>query len=175
MARQYIGTLRQIGGGALRVIDKMPENYLYIGWILTLFPNARIIHCRRDERDTALSCWMTNFNALQWTNRPEHIVSRISGYQRLMSHWNETLPGRILELEYERMVSDARQSVQRMLEWIDLPWDDSCLSAHLARRRVRTNMSGVRQPIHVRSVGRWKSYAAYLPLLFDAITVSGSR
>src|SRR5262249_32775338 len=77
-ASWHLGQLRQLDGGrADRVVDKMPENYLMLGWLAVQFPQARYIHCRRDVRDVALSCWMTNFSRIRWSNELEHIAGRV--------------------------------------------------------------------------------------------------
>src|SRR5262249_39106849 len=78
--------LRELSGGALRIVDKMPDNYLFLGWLSTLFPRARFIHCRRDLRDVAVSCWMTNFRHIRWAADPDDIAARFHDYQRLMDH-----------------------------------------------------------------------------------------
>ena len=69
------------------IVDKMPDNYLYLGLLAALFPRATFIHCRRDLRDVAVSCWMTDFRSIRWANDPEHIAARFRQYRRLMDHW----------------------------------------------------------------------------------------
>jgi len=148
---------------AVRVVDKMPDNYSQIGWILTLFPNAKIIHCRRDVRDVALSCWLTQFGAIRWASDLEHIAARIKQYQRIMEHWRKILPGRILELDYEKLVENQEQESRRLFDWIGVDWDDKCLAFYQSDRLVRTaSVTQVRQPIYKRSVARWKSYEKML-------------
>ena len=89
-----------------RVVDKMPENTLYLGLIAALFPRARLIHCRRDPRDVALSCWMTHFAEIRWACDPHHIASRSAEYHRVMDHWRRVLPVPIFEV---RLRSDGRR------------------------------------------------------------------
>ena len=119
LAEQHLERLSVIGGsGAERIVDKMPENYLHLGLIATLFPKTVLIHCRRDLRDVAVSCWMTDFVDVPWANAPEHIASRTKQYVRLMDHWRTTLPLPILEVDYEEAVADlesvARQNSGRL-------------------------------------------------------------
>ena len=75
-----------------RIVDKMPDNYLYLGLLAVLFPRATFIHCRRDLRDVAVSCWMTDFRSIRWANDPEHIAGRFQQYRRIMDHWRAVLP-----------------------------------------------------------------------------------
>ena len=144
---------------AERVVDKMPENYLYLGLLATLFPRAKFIHCRRDLRDVAVSCWMTHFRQNRWTNDPEHIVARFREYQRLMEHWRAVLPVSVLEVDYEETVADLPGVARRLVEWCGLDWEPACLAFHKGTRPVRTaSVIQVRQPVYTRSVGRWRNY-----------------
>ena len=112
LGERHLGRLQELNGDRLRVVDKMPDNYLYLSLLTVLFPRAKFIHCRRDLRDNAVSCWMTNFRAIRWANDPEHIVSRFHEYQRLMEHWREVLPVQLLDVDYEETVADVERTVQ---------------------------------------------------------------
>ena len=94
------------GGRTARIVDKMPDNYLYLGLLTVLFPNALFIHCRRDLRDVAVSCWMTNFRSIRWASDLEHIRRRFRDYVRVMAHWKTALAVPILEVDYESAVED---------------------------------------------------------------------
>lgn len=138
-------------GRALRVVDKMPENYVLLGWIVTMFPKARVIHCRRDVRDVALSCWMTNFAHVRWANDVGHIAARIREYRRLMEHWQRVLPQRWYELDYEKLVSSPETESRKLVQAVGLTWDAACLRFHESRRYVKTaSVAQVRQPIYSR-------------------------
>ena len=154
-------------GRAARVTDKMPENYQLLGWIAMLFPRARFIHCLRDVRDVALSCWLTNFTQVLWANDLEHIADRINEYLRISDHWRRVLPVALLEVAYEQLVANPEETSRRLLDFAGLEWDPACLSFHKTERLVRTaSVAQVRQPIYQSSVGRWKHYEAALrPLL----------
>ena len=155
----------------LRVVDKMPDNYSLLGWILTLFPNAKIIHCRRDPRAVALSCWMTQFSAIRWACKEEHLVERIRQYRRIMQHWREVIPGRFIELDYESLVASQEAESKRLIEWIGLGWDAGCLSFYESDRLIRTaSITQVREPIYTRSVEKWKAYEPWLPELMQPLT-----
>ena len=100
IANWHLGQIDKLApAGKTRVVDKMPENFLSLGWIATLFPKARIIHCRRDLRDVALSCWMTNFRTIRWASDQEHIALRFHDYHRVMEHWRRVLPVPLLEVD----------------------------------------------------------------------------
>jgi tetratricopeptide (TPR) repeat protein len=167
LAQQHLDRLRGLNQQALRVADKMPDNYLYLGLIATLFPRAKLIHCRRDLRDVAVSCWMTNFRQIRWAFDSEHIASRFREYRRLMDHWHEVLPVPLLEVDYEETVADLEAVARRLVAWCGLEWEPACLAFHETRRPVRTaSVTQVRQPIYQRSVARWKHYENALGQLF---------
>jgi hypothetical protein len=152
------------------VADKMPDNYLYLGLLAALFPRATFIHCRRDLRDIAVSCWMTSFRSLRWASAPEHIGSRFHEYQRLMNHWHKVLPVELLDVDYEDTVGDVESTARRLVSGCGLDWQPACLKFHEGLRPVRTaSVSQVRQPIYRRSVGRWRNYERTLAFLFDTL------
>jgi tetratricopeptide (TPR) repeat protein len=170
IAEQHLEGLRQLNADRPRVADKMPDNYLYLGLLAALFPKAKFIHCRRDLRDVAVSCWMTNFRSIRWANDPGHMATRFEEYCRLMDHWRRVLPVSVLEVDYEETVTDLEGVARRLVEWCGLEWEPGCLAFHEGRRPVRTaSVSQVRQPIYTRSVARWKHYEGALRSLFDAL------
>jgi tetratricopeptide (TPR) repeat protein len=158
------------GRHTARIADKMPDNYLFLGLLAVLFPSAVFIHCRRDLRDVAASCYMTGFRSLRWTNHPHHIVTRFVAHRRLMDHWGAVLPIQIHEVNYEEMVSDLEGVARRLLAACGLGWEPGCLEFHQARRPVRTaSFAQVRQPVYRTSIGRWKNYENELADLFVAL------
>ena len=158
------------GTQADRVVDKMPDNYMYLGLLAALFPRAVFIHCRRDLRDIAVSCWMTDFRSIRWANDPEHIASRFRQYRRLMDHWRKALPVTIHEVDYEETVADLEGVARRLLTACGLEWEPACLEFHRTQRPVRTaSVTQVRQPIYTQSVARWKNYERELADLFAAL------
>ena len=92
LAAWHLGRLRASNLAAARIVNKMPDNYLYLGLLASLFPRAKFIHCRRDLRDVAVSCWITHFQEVRWANDQRHIASRFQQYQRMMEHWRKVLP-----------------------------------------------------------------------------------
>ncbi|HYT88401.1 MAG TPA: tetratricopeptide repeat protein, partial [Gemmataceae bacterium] len=167
LAQWHLGRLRELNADALRIVDKMPDNYLFLGWLRTLFPRARFIHCRRDLRDVAVSCWMTNFRHIRWAADPDHIAARFRDYRRLMDHWRAALPGDVFEVDYEETVTDLEGVARRLVAWCGLEWEPACLAFHKTSRPIRTaSVAQVREPVHTRSVARWKHYEPALGHLF---------
>ena len=166
-ASRHLERLRALQPAALRIVDKMPENYFYLGLLASLFPRAKLIHCRRDSRNVAASCWMTHFQEIRWANDQRHIVSRFHEHQRMMEHWGKVLPVPLLEVDYEEVVADLEAVARRLVAWCGLAWEPGCLEFQQAKRPVRTaSLVQVRQPVFRTSVGRWKHYEESLDLLF---------
>jgi tetratricopeptide (TPR) repeat protein len=146
-----------------RIVDKMPENYLYLGLLALLFPQATFIHVRRDLRDVAVSCWMTNFRGIRWACEPDWLLARIHDYRRLMAHWRNVLPVRVHEVAYERLVDDFEGEARRLVASCGLEWETNCLQFHRTARPVRTaSVIQVRQPIYRQAVARWRHYENHL-------------
>jgi tetratricopeptide (TPR) repeat protein len=167
LARQHLDRLGRLNEEAARVADKMPDNYLHLGLIATLFPRATLIHCRRDLRDVAVSCWMTNFQHIRWAFDQDHIAARFHEYRRVMEHWRRVLPVPLVEVDYEETVADLEGVARRLVAACGLGWEPACLAFHQTRRPVRTaSVTQVRQPIYRRSVGRWRHYESALAPLW---------
>ena len=167
LASGHLERLRAWDASALRIVDKMPDNYFFFGLLAALFPRAKLIHCRRDLRDVAVSCWMTHFREVRWANDQQHLASRFHEYQRLMEHWRKVLPVPMLEVDYEETVADLEGVARRLVAWCGLAWEPSCLEFYQAKRPVSTASAvQVRQPIFRTSVGRWKHYEQALGSLF---------
>lgn len=170
-AGKQLDRLRTLGGSALRVIDKMPSNVEHLGLIATLFPSARVIICRRDSRDTCLSCFFQQFS----TGNLFSFDLRQCGIQhvqtdRLIAHWLKALPLRMLEVRYEDLVADLEGQSRGIVSFLDLPWNAACLDFHRTERTVLTSSDWqVRQPIYSRSVGRWRNYERHLGPLLESL------
>ena len=150
--------------------DKMPDNWRHLALARALAPEARVVWCRRDPRDTCLSCHFQNFfGATAWRTNLAHAASVYKDHERLMRHWQSTLGLPILELVYEDLVSDQDAQTRRLIEFAGLPWDDACLRFHESKRVVRTQSNEqVRQPMYRSAVARWKNYEAHLGPLIEA-------
>ena len=167
LAGRHLDRLRAIDDRAERIVDKMPDNYMYVGFLATLFPQAVFIHCRHNLRDVAVSCWMTDFHSVRWANDLQHLVNRFGQYRRLMEHWNSTLPATVHHVDYEETVEDLETVARRLVSACGLSWDPACLEYHRLARPVRTaSLTQVRQPVYKKSVARWKNYEHELGDLF---------
>jgi tetratricopeptide (TPR) repeat protein len=175
LAQWHLDQLAALNSTAERIVSKMPDNYFYLGLLAVLFPKAKYIHCRRDLRDVALSCWM-NPLANDWSNDFAHIADRFRNYQRLMNHWRAVLPVSMLEISYEETVADLPSVARRLVEWCGLDWEPACVKFNEGIRPVRTaSMVQVREPIYTRSIGRWQHYERELSELFAALDLSPER
>lgn len=153
-----------------RIVDKMPDNYLYVGFLAALFPQAVFIYCRRDLRDVALSCWMTDFRSIRWANDQAMIAHRCRQHRRIMEHWQRIVPTPIHTVDYEETVADLEGVARRLTSACGLDWEPACLEFYRTQRPIRTaSVAQVRQPIYAKSVARWKKYEKSLSDLFDAI------
>ncbi len=176
MGAEYVAALRSLAPNAARIVDKTLGNFLFIGLIRLILPNARIIHVQRDPVDTCLSC----FSKLFWDQQPfsydlAELGRYYRSYQRLMAHWRAVLPvGAMLEVEYEALVKDFDLQARRIVAHCGLQWDSACLEFYKTSRPVQTaSMVQVRQPIYRTSVGRWRPNSALLRPLLEEL--AGSR
>ena len=161
LAGKYLALLRQLSGGAERVVDKMLENCFRVGLIRLLFPNARIIHCRRNPLDVALSIYTSYFRGnVFWSYDLESIGAYYALYSRIMAHWRAVIPAAFAEVDYEALVENQEAVSRRLIDYIGLPWDPVCLRFYENTRRVRTaSHEQVRRRIYSSSIGRWRHYA----------------
>jgi tetratricopeptide (TPR) repeat protein len=171
LAEQLLDQFRTLDEGrAERVVDKMLNNYMIIGFLAALFPQATFIHCKRDIRDTALSCWLNDLNNVPWANDVGGIAVRFRQYLRLMAHWKQVVPVPIHEVAYEETVEDLEGTARRLIAACGLEWDPACLEFHRTKRVVRTaSLAQVRRPVYKKSVARWKRYEGLLDDLFAAL------
>ena len=155
-----------------RLTDKRPDNFLHIGLIQTLFPGARIVHTRRDALDNALSLYFLHLgHDMPYALDLDDIAHWIAQYRRLMRHWHEAYPGCLLDLDYDRLVTEPEPVLRELLAFCDLPWDPACLDFHRRAAVVQTaSLWQVRQPLYTRSSGRWRHYAAHLSGLRAALS-----
>jgi tetratricopeptide (TPR) repeat protein len=173
LAHEYLSALRHSAPpDCRRISDKQPLNFFHLAFAALLFPNARVLHCRRDARDNALSIWMENFNPDQtYATDFGDLAHFTAEYNRLMAHWHAVLPLQILDIQYEDTVADLEAQARRIMTFLKVPWDGRCLDFHKIDRAVQTpSRWQVRQPIYNRSVGRWRAYQEFLPELESAFS-----
>ncbi len=169
--KAFIDETRVHRQGALRFIDKMPNNFRHIGLIHLILPNAKIIDARREP----MACCFSGFKQLfaegqEFTYGLDEIGRYYRGYVELMAHWDRVLPGLVLRVQYEDVVDDLETQVRRILDHCGLPFEDACLNFHQTKRSVRTASSEqVRQPLYRSGVDQWLQFEEHLTPLRDAL------
>jgi hypothetical protein len=166
LAADYLACLKGLAGEhAMRVVDKMPANFMYAGLIHAVFPRARIIHVTRNPIDTCLSIYFQHFYGVgPYAKDLVSLAHYYGEYARLMAHWRSALPdGTLLEIPYEGLINDQELWTRRMLAFVGLPWDPRCLEFHTTDRVVITASKWqVRQKITASSTERWKNYRRFI-------------
>jgi tetratricopeptide (TPR) repeat protein len=152
-------------------IDKMPNNWMHVGFIRLILPNAKIIDVRRHP----LACGFSNFKQLyaqgqEFSYDLNHFGRHYADYVRLMNHWDRVLPGRVHRLIHERLVEDPEGEIRRLLDYVGVTFDEACLNFHETKRPVRTvSAEQVRQPIRKDKVDEWRAFEAELGPMKDAL------
>ena len=170
---EYLAALKRHAPDALRITDKMPANFMAIGLIHVMLPNAKIIHVKRNPVDTCLSCFTRLFknNYQGFTYDLAELGRYYVNYARIMDHWRNVLPSNaFMEVQYEEIVADQETQAQRLIEYCGLEWNEACLSFYKTRRTVRTaSLTQVHQPIYTSSIERWRPYESFLEPLLGAL------
>jgi len=172
IAAAALSKLRRFSPQASRIIDKDLSNFLHLGTIHRVFPRARIIHCRRDPLDTCFSAYTKLFvGDLGFAYELGELGRYYRDYHALMAHWRRVLPGTVfLEIDYERLVAEPRDETRRLLDFLGLPWNDSCLRFFDTGRTVATSsFAQVRRPLYGSSIGRAGPLRAHLQPLLEAL------
>jgi tetratricopeptide (TPR) repeat protein len=172
LGESYLSSLPKVTDGELRIVDKLPGNFLRLGLIRLMLPNARIIHTMRSPLDTCVSCYSKLFNKhLYYTYDLAELGRYYRRYAALMAHWRSVLPpGAMLDVCYEDVVEDLEGQARRLIDYCGLPWDGRCMSFHKSSRPVNTASAvQVRQPLFRGSLQRWRRYEASLGPLIDAL------
>lgn len=169
MGREYLNLLNRFSPESLRVVDKMPGNFMWIGLIHAVFPNAKIIHTMRNPVDTCLSIFFQDFNFTHtYATDLENLAHYCRHYLRLMTHWRQVLSKEtLLEVPYEALLEDQESWSRRIIDFIGLEWDDACMQFYKTKRKVGTASNWqTRQPIYKSSKERWRNYEKYVdPLI----------
>ncbi|NVK57841.1 MAG: sulfotransferase [Alteromonadaceae bacterium] len=168
LGKQYIEQTRYYRGTASFFIDKMPNNFMHVGFIKRILPNAKIIDARRDPID----CCFSNFKQLfgegqEFSYGLDEVARYYKAYEKLMTHWDSVLPGDVLRVQHEDVLDDLNGQVKRMLDYLGVPFEQACLDFHQTQRLIKTpSAEQVRQPINRQGQGRWQPYQEQLtPLL----------
>ncbi|MES0827984.1 tetratricopeptide repeat-containing sulfotransferase family protein [Ruegeria sp. SCP11] len=174
-AREYVRQLDTHAPGFSHIVDKMPANFLLVGLIHAVMPNARIVHIARNPLDTCLSCFTRVFQRSQLHSYDQVELGRyFNAYVRVMQHWMDVLPaGSFHTVHYENLVDDIEFEARRLVAHCGLDWDESCLAFYKGERRVRTaSVQQVRQPLYNSSKEKWRNYERHLRPLIE--TIGGS-
>lgn len=158
LGRRYLEAARQLVGDQPFFVDKLPFNFLYLGYIAAALPKARILHVSRDPLDTCYAVYKTLFfNAYGFSYDLDELAQYYISYRQQMRHWHELLPDRILDIGYEALVEDTEPVARRMLEWCGLPWEDTVLEFHSQEKPSMTaSAMQVRRPVYTESIGSWQ-------------------
>lgn len=171
LAAKYLGQLQWRGGEKIRVTDKMPGNFLHLWLMALVFPLAGYIHCFRDPMATCFSCFTTDLgDAHAYTQDLATLGRYYRLYEDLMRHWGRVLPVRIMDNRYEELVLEPEAAAHKLLKAAEIPWDPGVLSFHQSDRVARTaSYAAVREPVHPRSLQKWRDYERYLGPLKEAL------
>lgn len=174
----YIRKLRDVAPLSAFVTDKMPHNFQLLGFIRCMFPNAKVIHCKRDPVDTCLSIFKMNFSSdhYHYAYDQKETARFYLAYQDLMAHWHEALPGFIHDLDYETLIADQQGTTAALLKFCGLDWDDACMEFHRHKRAINTaSFAQVRKPISDDAIRKWKMYRPYIGDMLEVLYSSPER
>ena len=152
----------------LIILDKAPLNFVWIGYIKLLFPSAKIIHCRRNLKDTALSIYKNSFDGtgLPWSYDQKYLIKFIDLYKNLMNFWQSKLPNYIYDCHYENLVDNPIEETKNLIKFCNLEWEDQCLDHTKNKTGIKTvSIEQARKPIYKNSVNLNKDYLNYLDFL----------
>jgi len=171
LGRDYLERTRQYRGNLPFFTDKNPNNFMHVGLLHLILPKAKIINARRHPLDSCFGSYKQLFaQGQQFTYDLVEVGEYYLQYQRLMDHWHQVLPGKVLDVQYEEVVADLDGQVKRILEYCELDWEESCLRFHETSRSVKTASSEqVRQPIYSSAVNSWRHYEPHLEALIEIL------
>lgn len=166
----YLDGVRTARGQTGRITDKRPDNFLHVGLIKRLFPDARIIHTVRDPRDVCLSNWFLHLDpSMAWAMDLKDAAHWLKAHDRLTDHWKALWPD-ILTVRYDDLVADFEAQARRILDHCGLDWEPGVLDFHAAEGAVRTaSVWQIRESVYRRSSGRWKNYEGRIGPLIEAL------
>jgi tetratricopeptide (TPR) repeat protein len=174
IAREYLKRCRSMRGSRPRFSDKNPVNFFYCGLILRAFPRAHIVHVTRHPLAACYAIYKTQFDGTYpFSYDLEELGDFYIGYHRLMAHWHRVLPGRMLDVAYEDVVTAQEAATRRLIGYLDLPFEAACLDFHLNPASTTTSTTQVRQPVYDSSLHQWKQFAAQLAPLRARLEKAG--
>ena len=166
---RYIDSLFERDFDGPWIVDKLPANFEIAGFLRLMFPDARLIHSRRDPRATCFSLYWANFGAHEpWYHDRGHLAHYYGQYRRLMAYWHRVIPAPFIEVVYEDLVRDPKAQIPALLEAIGLPFDSACLKYYNHERPILTaSHAQVRQPMYTGAIDQWRRYSELLGPLRD--------
>jgi len=175
LGKNYIEITKDSAGSKKRFIDKLPLNFLYIGLIHLALPDAKIVHVKRNPMDACYAIYKYLFKqAYPFSYDLEELAAYYIAYHQLMAYWRKLLPGVFYDISYEDLVSNQEAESRKLLEYLDLEWQDTCLNFHLNRQPSATgSASQVREPLYKSSVGKWRNYEQQLAPLAATLERAG--
>ena len=172
LGQTYIGSVNEAKTSKPLVSDKMPLNFRWIGFILSAFPDAKIIHVGREPQAT---CWSI-FKQYFWSNGNgyaydmQDLCAYYKMYLNLMNFWHSKYPGKIYDLNYEHLTENQERESRTLISYLDLNWEDQCLEFHKTKRSVKTASNlQVREKMYTGSSQKWRQYEPYLAEMVDAL------
>ncbi|MCH2192357.1 MAG: sulfotransferase, partial [Gammaproteobacteria bacterium] len=177
LGARYIEQTKAYRQGAAFFIDKMPNNFIHIGLIKKILPNAKIIDARRNPMDCCFSGFKQLFGEGQeFSYSLDDIGRYYNAYEQLMDYWHSVLPREILTVQHEDVLDDLEGQVKRILDFCGLDFEEACLAFHQTKRVIKTPSSEqVRQPIYKTGMGQWKPFENYLAELKQALSRDTSK
>lgn len=177
LGERYMQQTQAYRQGAPFFIDKMPNNFIHIGLIKKILPNAKIIDARRSPMDCCFSCFKQLFGEGQEFSYSLNDIGRFyRAYEKLMDHWHKVLPGDILTVQHEDVLNDLEGQVKRILDFCGLPFEQQCLSFYETKRVIKTPSSEqVRQPIYKTGMQQWKPFEPYLDELKEGLSTADQK
>ena len=155
------------------IVDKMPINFRYIGFIVSAFPEAKIIHMNRDPMATCWSVYKYEFRGNAYSFDQKDIAAYYLLYRNLMDFWNKLFPDKIYDLYYEKLTISQEEETRKLLDYCDLEWDENCLNFHNNNSAVKTTSSmQVRKKMYQGSSEAWKQYEDYLQPLIKGLATN---
>ena len=170
--KEYNDMLLDLGFSEKIVTDKLPLNFLYIGFILKSFPDAKIIHLKRNAKATCWSIYKHYFadNANGWAYDFQDLVDYYRLYVKLMDFWHKLFPNQIYDLVYEDLTNNQEEETKKLLKYCELDWDENCLDFQNTKRAVKTaSVLQVRQKMYQGSSEAWKKHEKFLKPLIEGL------
>ena len=175
IGEEYIAKMKDFSKNSERITDKLPINFLAIGFIRLILPKSKIVHCKRNPKDNTLSIFKNHFPGEKVTFAYDlnDTIEYYNLYDDLMRHWNQLLPSFIYNLEYEKLINNTENEIKNLLKFCDLKWEDNCLSFYNNKRPIKTASDvQARNKIYKGSVDSWKHYEKYLSKYFTKLKVN---